>query len=796
MSGPWEDFQPAPVEAPAVGPWQDFAAPVEEEEGLSATVTATDPVVVPLNPDANADELRAGLTEMVGRRAPFKEIDDYMAASGFTFDPETRRWFETAYTDAPPDSFINDIAEWDIQAPPPEVSTGRALWRGVQDAALRGWDDEVGALGGAAGNALGTALGLNQSDMDFWEIYDVIRNQEQANKDAAFEQHPIAYGAGFVPGMFLGPSYARVMGGPGASGLRRVGGVAGVGAIEGGISGAGNAEGGLGDRLASGATGAGLGAALAPATMPIADVASAVGSRALEFLPGRGNNLNTGLDALVTRAPQNAEEMAGRALAMREAGVDPRLLDVVDESGRGVIRAAGMKMTPAREDFARQADSVYLDMQDRVADQARRNITTEPRTARQIANQIAQEQQAMGPRFDAVRGEVIPVTEDMLNVFRTREGQAALLAAEGLMLPGERDAIRGLMRAVRNVEKLGSAEEQAAKLFPGFERLGPEAKRQVLAQLDIKDPLDGLTMTVDIADKFARAIGFSPSRAPGLQRVAENLASTVRNAARTASPGYNQVLEEFAAAARVGDAAAGTGRFEGTDFLGARPEQYTEAVALSSPDAGAIVDQATGLPTMSETDALRIRARDEIVDAATRGGGQHAPAVARQFARGSAQQKRDAALLGGRQARELEAGMEAELARLDNTRFVDPRIGSKTAPSAADEAAAAGLDAITTAATGGKWGLVRMTSQWLKSAGIRGVDAERIVRDAMDPARTNDAIAHLVQRGVAKDRARSLVRTIAATSTGRAVGGAVGTEEKPRPPSSVRAIMREGQKQS
>lgn len=81
-------------------------------------------------------------------------------------------------------------------------------------------------------------------------------------------------------------------------------------------------------------------------------------------------------------------------------------------------------------------------------------------------------------------------------------------------------------------------------------------------------------------------------------------------------------------------------------------------------------------------------------------------------------------------------------------------------------------DAALNTASGGKWAAVRAVSQFIRNAGVRGVDAERLVRDAMDPQRTRAAIDFLEQRGIARDRAQSLMRSIAATVGGRAGGAA------------------------
>lgn len=200
-----------------------------------------------------------------------------------------------------------------------------------------------------------------------------------------------------------------------------------------------------------------------------------------------------------------------------------------------------------------------------------------------------------------------------------------------------------------------------------------------------------------------------------------------------------------------------------------------------------------GEPTVSEADALRRRAAQDVRDAAT--SGERVGTVAKQLAQGEAQLPRNAALLGPERARRLQAGMQGEVDRVANTRFVDPRAGSQTFGRGQDaivDGFISGLDDLATAKTGGMWGAVKLAAKWLKQGGIRNVDAERLSRDAMseDPARVRSAIDFLEQRGMARQRATRFVNALGANLSGRAATAKEREVPQRYKPGSVRAITR------
>lgn len=664
--------------------------------------------------------------------------------------------------------------------PKPQIGGGGAAYRGATSGLMLGFDDEFKAGVSSLANMAGRSLGLNETDPELsaGDLYRHFLAKERDEKDAAYDQHPLAYGAGFVPGAVLS---APLIGGKvaqGGSAAKNVFNLAGAGARGGAVSGAGNNEGDVGDLIGNVAEGATVGAAVAPLAQPVVNVIGGAAKGIKSALTPRDNFMNSGLDVLARQAPQDAAAMRATADEMVRSGVDPRLVDVVDESGRAAIRGAGSKMTPAREELSRHADEVYASAQGRVADKARTAISQQPGTARGVGRRIAEEQAAMGPRFDAVRDQVVEVTPEMLQAFSTAEGRSALRAVSRWLEP--EDAAK-LQEFIKVVGRTGADPDAAIrKQFPGdWDSLPEGIKASIRVQMGVPaNPFEGAPLTVDIVDKFARILNKRAEDVPAMRGVAQKYSDVVRGPARAQYPDYDDALTEFAARARVGDAASGTGRFEGSDFLKTPSDEYAAVIQQAGREPHAVANEA-GDATISEADAIAMRARDDIVDRATSGSGAQAMNVARQIAYGGQDQAGQAArnriLLGEEGADRLERAMRNEVRRVDNTRFIDPRTGSQTA-SREQDLGELGLDTAANVASSGKWAAVRAAATYLKSAGVRNVDAERLVRDAIDPRRTRDAINFLEQRGMERERARSLMRSISATLGGR-LGGAASYDD-------------------
>ena len=742
--GPWEDYAPA-APAQEQGPWTDYG-----DEGLTGSVSAIAPTVS----GGGANTLQA-LRDMTRQRVPAAEIKTFMAANGITPTRETEAWLNSGEYDAmlaaAPKGDSVDI-EWRPHKAP-ETNILDAARRGMLSGAARGWDDEIIA-------GIDAPIASLMNDKSIGQNYDEMAARLREQKQTAFDQHPFAYGAGFIPGAAVGLGKGEAAGTTLGNLMRWFG----RGAAEGAVSGAGNAD---GDNVFGSALGGALiGGPAGVIAYPIAQVASSVFGRVLRRVAP--DSETGGLAWLSEVAPQDANAMGQQFDELAAAGVPPRLLDVVDESGRGVIRDAASKMTPGRTAVTQHADNVYAGMQDRVVDQARRNISGAPRTAREMAGELTTArddamEQAMGP----LRALPVGVTDRMAEILGTREGQAALRGAEGLMTdPADREAVRNVMAAVNMMRQIDP-------------RMPPKVRQQIINQLfaDAK-------FTVDMADKFARAMRGRAAKTPGLERVARDFSNAIRDEARGASPDYDQALNDYAARSDVINILNG----EAGSFMSTPADMYAPAVQAANPVAPA----GTG---MSAADAMRVRARDEVVDRATQGGGAQAAGTARQLAfgggeTGAGQRARSAALLGEQGADDLAAGMRAETSRLRNTEYVDPRRGSQTHGRSEDAAVDGFVDA-TVHASGGMWGIVREVGRWLRRGGIKGVDAERLSRDAIsqDPARVRAAIDFLAQRGMRRDNAQRFVDALVAHGAGRAAGATQGTPKR-EPINSVQALRR------
>jgi hypothetical protein len=117
--------------------------------------------------------------------------------------------------------------------------------------------------------------------------------------------------------------------------------------------------------------------------------------------------------------------------------------------------------------------------------------------------------------------------------------------------------------------------------------------------------------------------------------------------------------------------------------------------------------------------------------------------------------------------------------------MINPNAGSKTSISGRDALVDGAGEAMLHAATGGKYAIAKVASRWLNQGGIKGVDAERLSRDAIsnDPDRLSAAIDFLEQKGMARERATKFVNNMTAALAGRTAGASV-SDNVSAPPSA------------
>lgn len=422
------------------------------------------------------------------------------------------------------------------------------------------------------------------------------------------------------------------------------------------------------------------------------------------------------------RAKQDPAAMRQRAQEFRDAGIDPTLADVVDDAGRGVIRASANRPTEARQaanDFAR---SRALNLPGRISKQARDSLSRDPRTPDQIrAAEVAKRSANADQAFGAVRGDQMQMAPETVQALRTDYGRGAISEAAAR----ERD---------------------------------PEVKAALLrlANAALDDP--STPITVGMADRISRVL-FGKAQAAtrtgdnDLAATLNGLAASVRDPARSASPGYGQALQQYAADSRLAQAAD-----VGEQFMTRNTDEFVAA-------AGKLEPRERALAAAAARRAIERKAGENV---------SSAPSVARAIADAPEQQARNAALLGPDRAQRLQGGMRLEARAVENASAIAPRSGSTTFLNAADEANASQALSVGRQIMNRDFaGLAAKAYDRFRSRGLSDQQAEQVVRMAIDPNQTDAAIQAIAQRLAPAERQEFLaLRNAALVSAGAATLGA------------------------
>ena len=302
--------------------------------------------------------------------------------------------------------------------------------RGAADMLSFGFGDEFAA--GAS-----SLPALIPGGETYAQAFDRNLADEQAIDQADREDMPISRGVGQVAGFGAGlgvgaiadvarfvPNALRAGGTLGAIGRG-----AGMGGVYGGLSGAGNADGGLEERAFSAVPSAVMGAGLGAAAVPVAGL---VGRGAHALMTRNAPRVAQAVDraAHALRPRSNIAEITQRTNALRATGAEPSFASATDEAGRGFIRAAASRVTPAREVVQRRADVAALNLPDRMGRAARRIMSDDPRAPREIAAELAAQRSANANRnFGAVRNEEIAMAPETVQALRTGQGRSAIAEA-------------------------------------------------------------------------------------------------------------------------------------------------------------------------------------------------------------------------------------------------------------------------------------------------------------------------------------------------------------------------------
>lgn len=680
----------------------------------------------PIDPNAP----QPGDTRVSAQPLAPTDTPESLRAQGYEYDPARDTWSRTRrepVANWTPDGAVAQRREWDGGLIGGIGRRADAFVRGAADVASAGFADEAAGFGDAF---IGRGNGR-----DFGERRANNTATQRAVDRADQEDVPITRMAGQVAGAALTLPTFMARGAPIVfNALRGAGAGAGFGAAYGQGSGTGNSL----ERTPSAAAGGGIGAAtgaLAPVVAPVVGrlaapvgnalqagsrfagrqigrLGEAVGVPGAERLTERAtpNALNVAATRFGQRSPQDVNALRSNVDRFRAENIEPTFADVVNDGGRGTLRATASRQTPARQEAREFAANRATGLQDRVSMQARRTVSGDPRSPAEIRSEITGRRNANADReFGAVRGDMIAPDRGVLEALRT---------------PAMRPAIEEAMTA-----SLNRGDMETATLLRNLtdDALEYGADAQI---------------TVGMADRIARSLN---GRAEAFQRSGNNdaassyfaLAERLRGSARQQAPGYDSALKGYAQDSGLAQATE-----LGESFMTMEADEFAAAVARMSPEEQQIAQAA---------------ARRAIERAAGTQGA--APGVAQRLSGGREQTQRSQALLGD--AEPMQRAMGTELEALRNAQAINPMQGSPTSLNAQDAmgAAGAGIGAVRDMATGNVGGLVARVGNMIRARGFNDQQAEAIVRAAIDPQQT-DALIAMLSENMTRREARNLARTI------------------------------------
>jgi hypothetical protein len=544
----------------------------------------------------------------------------------------------------------------------------------------------------------------------------------------------------------LGATAFGPAGGAAAPSLLRM---AGQGVVEGGIYGGAASERPALERGGDVLQGAALGGVLAPVASVVArpvinNVLAPVGrsiARPIAALgesmgvPGAAdmsrrlapNVLEGAVDRYGARFNPDAGVLTQRADERAAQGLETTFVDLMDEGQRGLGRALATRQTPARQVVREFAEGRAENLPDRMAMQARRTMSNDPRSPAEIRDQLAASgRREAAPLYEAAYAEPFtptPVIEDILS---RPAGRAALERAARIAANEGRDP-----------NSIGLIVSDA----------GPVAVRSPTMQtMDyVKRGLD------DVLEGYRdRTTGRMTLDTEG--RAIEGLRREFRDELDQINPAYGA-----ARAAHADTAALQRATELGETFLSMEADEFSRQASLLNP---------------AEREVAVAAARRAV----ERGAGTQgaAPGVAQRLASGREQNMRNAALLEN--PIPMQDAMRAEREGVMAARSINPGAGSPTAPALSDQAQA-GLSvasAVGSAMNGNLRGSVGALGRLVR-LGYSDQEANALMTAAIDPNRTREVIDMLATR-MNRREARNMLRAIR-FSASRGAGEYAGDDE-------------------
>lgn len=452
--------------------------------------------------------------------------------------------------------------------------------------------------------------------------------------------------------------------------------------------------------------------------------------------PGSSAQTNTRGIRRATRTT-NAEAMRAEAQRLRDLGLDPTLVDVTDEAGRGVIRDAASRQTPARTVVQQRYDAMRTNVPRQAAQRVARLTPDEPRPAVDVLAETRAQRGAQA-RQDYARAGPGRVQIDPVGPELSYQRQAVTNAANTL-------------RTNKMYDAAAELDEVLARLDNG---LPVQGEVSVAALDQVKREL------LTEAENAAKAIGARTNRGPGLTERGANIDDYLARQ----SPDYATARDNYARSSQ---------RMEGLD--------QGNILRMTGPQGAA---QIRNMPAPQQEGA-RVAVRQELQDMFT--SNTQAQTPLRKLELEQDLNTILTELYGPEAADELARYAGAQRQQLNRMGFVSPNEGSQTfgrqqdAASGLVDALDEGLGATANAMTGNKFGLAQRFLRWSQDNGLSNADAQLLAEAAVDPARLDDIIAGLERRS--PELAASLRQMIAADPAlaSRQAGAAVATTTSPRP---------------
>lgn len=603
MDNPFDQFDTAPT-APTENPFNQFSTP-EEAPGI-------------MPHDEFIAEFRRRLADK--KQSPASIVEWARQSGRPVTTPKNVRSYANAVRAGryKPEDVPFDVTEAETNVDQPAIDSGanQAFERQFKQGLFLDFQDDLNAFA-KAGGAVGDPFQLFSNgwlaakaqgkEQEFWDRYQSAHDIEDALSKGDYQYHPNASYGGYGLGLL---SSALVPGGEALStgnAMARTAKMAGLGGALAAIDTAGqNAPGNRGANVPEAfVTGA--------IATPIMDKAIRLGGRAvagvanatgltdrMDALAGRVNawaqrlgladpeiwkRIPAEIKAYALRAhvgPEEVARMREAADTFRRAGVEPRALDTMNRSEQDIIAAAGRRDKGAgRERLYDEATNTANNIGSEAVDQFGR-VTNINGNAREMAGQIQERRNYRADQaMNSMRNKPMPLTDDTVRVLMTPAGQSALRQAMQAADPATREAMREIPRLVRQMASLG-----------------PDARRQVLAQQDSP-------FTVGIADRMRIALNDAAQAAQqrgrgGLARDIRGLRDTLVNGARAADPQYAEYLSRYAEDSRTLEA-LDTGR---NLFSRNTDEFVPEAEALSDAP-NAVLNQRDMQPSTGQYEVRR-----------------------------------------------------------------------------------------------------------------------------------------------------------------------------------------------